>query len=120
VLRDAYCRTIGVEYMHITDPEEREWLQRAMETPRRPFDKAELTHIMGRLNAAEAFETFLQTKFVGQKRFSLEGGESLIPMLDAVLDLAAHADLDEVGIAMAHRGRLNVLSNLAGKSYAQI
>ncbi len=75
VLRDAYCRTIGVEYMHISDPEERLWLQREMETPpRRPFEKAELRHIMDRLNSAEAFETFLQTKFVGQKRFSLEGG----------------------------------------------
>src|SRR5699024_10325332 len=68
----------------------------------------------------EAFETFLQTKFVGQKRFSLEGGESVIPMLDAVLHEAAHDNLDEVCIAMAHRGRLNVLSNLAGKSYGQI
>ena len=72
VLRDAYCRTIGVEYMHISDPAERAWIQQRMETPRAPFDKTELTHIMDRLNAAEAFETFLQTKFVGQKRFSLE------------------------------------------------
>ncbi|MFC7456506.1 multifunctional oxoglutarate decarboxylase/oxoglutarate dehydrogenase thiamine pyrophosphate-binding subunit/dihydrolipoyllysine-residue succinyltransferase subunit [Brachybacterium sp. GCM10030267] len=120
VLRDAYCRTIGVEYMHISDPEERAWLQREMETPRRPFDKVEHTHIMERLNAAEAFETFLQTKFVGQKRFSLEGGESVIPMLDAVLHGAAHDDVDEVCIGMPHRGRLNVLANLAGKSYGQI
>src|SRR5690625_6790067 len=67
-----------------------------METPRRPFEKPEHTHIMNRLNAAEAFETFLQTKFVGQKRFSLEGGESVIPMLDAVLHEAAHDNLDEV------------------------
>ncbi|WP_114855356.1 multifunctional oxoglutarate decarboxylase/oxoglutarate dehydrogenase thiamine pyrophosphate-binding subunit/dihydrolipoyllysine-residue succinyltransferase subunit [Brachybacterium sp. YJGR34] len=120
VLRDAYCRTIGVEYMHISDPEERAWIQAKMETPRRPFEKAEHTHIMDRLNAAEAFETFLQTKFVGQKRFSLEGGESVIPMLDAVLHGAAHDGLDEVCIGMSHRGRLNVLSNLAGKSYGQI
>ena len=120
VLRDAYCRSIGVEYMHISDPEERAWIQQKMETPRRPFDKAELTHIMDRLNAAEAFETFLQTKFVGQKRFSLEGGEAVIPMLDAVLHGAAHDGLDEVAIGMSHRGRLNVLSNLAGKSYGQI
>ena len=120
VLRDAYCRTIGVEYMHISDPEERAWIQQKMETPRRPFDKTELTHIMDRLNAAEAFETFLQTKFVGQKRFSLEGGEAVIPMLDAVLHGAAHDGLDEVAIGMSHRGRLNVLSNLAGKSYGQI
>ncbi|MCZ4325740.1 multifunctional oxoglutarate decarboxylase/oxoglutarate dehydrogenase thiamine pyrophosphate-binding subunit/dihydrolipoyllysine-residue succinyltransferase subunit [Brachybacterium paraconglomeratum] len=120
VLRDAYCRTIGVEYMHISDPEERAWIQHRMEAPREPFDKAELTHIMERLNAAEAFETFLQTKFVGQKRFSLEGGEAVIPMLDTVLHGAAHEGLDEVAIGMSHRGRLNVLSNLAGKSYGQI
>jgi multifunctional 2-oxoglutarate metabolism enzyme len=120
VLRNAYCRTIGVEYMHISDPDERAWIQEKMETPRRPFDKAELTHIMDRLNSAEAFETFLQTKFVGQKRFSLEGGEAVIPMLDAVLHGAAHDGLDEVCIGMSHRGRLNVLSNLAGKSYGQI
>ncbi|MGY5764922.1 multifunctional oxoglutarate decarboxylase/oxoglutarate dehydrogenase thiamine pyrophosphate-binding subunit/dihydrolipoyllysine-residue succinyltransferase subunit [Brachybacterium sp. DNPG3] len=120
VLRDAYCRTIGVEYMHISDPEERLWIQKAMETPRRPFEKSEHRHIMDRLNAAEAFETFLQTKFVGQKRFSLEGGESVIPLLDTVLHEAAHAGIDEVCIGMAHRGRLNVLSNLAGKSYGQI
>ena len=120
VLRDAYCRTIGVEYMHISDPEERDWIQQKMETPRSPFDKGELTHIMDRLNSAEAFETFLQTKFVGQKRFSLEGGEAVIPMLDAVLDRAAGQGLDEVAIGMSHRGRLNVLSNLAGKSYGQI
>ncbi|WP_370540781.1 multifunctional oxoglutarate decarboxylase/oxoglutarate dehydrogenase thiamine pyrophosphate-binding subunit/dihydrolipoyllysine-residue succinyltransferase subunit [Brachybacterium sp. FME24] len=120
VLRDSYCRSIGVEYMHISDPDERAWLQAEMETPRRAFDKAEHTHIMDRLNAAEAFETFLQTKFVGQKRFSLEGGESVIPMLDAVLHGAAHDQVDEVCIGMSHRGRLNVLSNLAGKSYGQI
>ncbi|WP_246956430.1 multifunctional oxoglutarate decarboxylase/oxoglutarate dehydrogenase thiamine pyrophosphate-binding subunit/dihydrolipoyllysine-residue succinyltransferase subunit [Brachybacterium sp. Marseille-Q7125] len=119
-LRDAYCRTIGVEYMHISDPEERAWIQEQMETPRTAFSKDELTHIMDRLNAAEAFETFLQTKFVGQKRFSLEGGESVIPMLDAVLAGAAREGLDEVAIGMSHRGRLNVLSNLAGKSYGQI
>ena len=120
VLRNAYCRSIGVEYMHISDPEERAWIQQKMEVPRENFDKAELTHIMDRINAAEAFETFLQTKFVGQKRFSLEGGESVIPMLDAVLHGAAHDDVDEVAIGMSHRGRLNVLSNLAGKSYRQI
>ena len=120
VLRDAYCRSVGVEYMHITDAEERLWLQEQMETPRKPFDKAGFTRIMDRLNAAEAFETFLQTKFVGQRRFSLEGGEAVIPMLDSILHDAAHAGLDEVCIGMAHRGRLNVLSNLAGKSYGQI
>lgn len=120
VLRDSYCRSIGVEYMHITDPEERLWLQEQFETPRKPFDKAGLARIMDRLNAAEAFETFLQTKFVGQKRFSLEGGETIIPMLDSILHDAAHEGISEVCIGMAHRGRLNVLSNLAGKKYGQI
>ncbi|WP_058234277.1 multifunctional oxoglutarate decarboxylase/oxoglutarate dehydrogenase thiamine pyrophosphate-binding subunit/dihydrolipoyllysine-residue succinyltransferase subunit [Devriesea agamarum] len=120
LLRDAYCRTIGVEYMHITDPEERLWLQKQFETPRPKLSKDQVHHIMDRLNAAEAFETFLQTKFVGQKRFSLEGGESVIPMLDSILHDASHDDIDEVCIGMAHRGRLNVLSNLAGKSYRQI
>ena len=120
VLRDAYCRSIGVEYMHIADPEERAWLQEQFETPRKPFDKAGLSRIMDRLNAAEAFETFLQTKFVGQKRFSLEGGETIIPMLDSILHDAAHRGVSEVCIGMAHRGRLNVLSNLAGKKFGQI
>ncbi|MGP9693305.1 multifunctional oxoglutarate decarboxylase/oxoglutarate dehydrogenase thiamine pyrophosphate-binding subunit/dihydrolipoyllysine-residue succinyltransferase subunit [Brachybacterium sp. AOP25-B2-12] len=120
VLRDAYCRTIGVEYMHIADPEERAWIQQQFESPHERMSKEVLTHIMDRLNAAEAFETFLQTKFVGQKRFSLEGGESVIPLLDCIVSDAAHEGIDEVTIGMAHRGRLNVLSNLAGKSYGQI
>ena len=76
--------------------------------------------ILSRLNVAEAFETFLQTKYVGQRRFSLEGGESLIPLLDAVISEAADAALDEAVIGMAHRGRLNVLANIVGKSYGQI
>ncbi|PWH05371.1 multifunctional oxoglutarate decarboxylase/oxoglutarate dehydrogenase thiamine pyrophosphate-binding subunit/dihydrolipoyllysine-residue succinyltransferase subunit [Brachybacterium endophyticum] len=120
ILRDAYCRTVGVEYMHIADPEERLWIQEQFESPRKEYSKDQLAHIMDRLNAAEAFETFLQTKFVGQKRFSLEGGESVIPLLDSILSDAAHGDIAEVGIGMAHRGRLNVLTNLAGKSFGQI
>ncbi|MGQ4537083.1 multifunctional oxoglutarate decarboxylase/oxoglutarate dehydrogenase thiamine pyrophosphate-binding subunit/dihydrolipoyllysine-residue succinyltransferase subunit [Dermabacteraceae bacterium P7074] len=120
LLQDAYCRSIGAEYMHIADADERLWLQQQFEKPAESFSKRETRHIMDRLNAAEAFETFLQTKFVGQKRFSLEGGESLIPLLDAVLDRASHDDVHEVCIGMAHRGRLNVLANLAGKNYAQI
>ena len=76
--------------------------------------------ILRKLNSAEAFESFLQTKYVGQKRFSLEGGESVIPMLDAVISSAADTGLDEVCIGMPHRGRLNVLANIAGKSYGQI
>ncbi|MGC5346780.1 multifunctional oxoglutarate decarboxylase/oxoglutarate dehydrogenase thiamine pyrophosphate-binding subunit/dihydrolipoyllysine-residue succinyltransferase subunit [Streptomyces sp. DT171] len=120
VLRESYCRTTGIEFMHIQDPKERRWLQDRVERPRPAPEREEQLRILRRLNAAEAFETFLQTKYVGQKRFSLEGGESVIPLLDAVLDSAAEARLDEVVIGMAHRGRLNVLANIVGKSYAQI
>ena len=120
VLRESYCRRIGIEYMHIQDPEERRWIQDRVEVPfAKPTREDQLT-ILRRLNAAEAFETFLQTKYVGQKRFSLEGGESVIPLLDEVMTSAAEAGLDEVTIGMPHRGRLNVLANLAGKSYGQI
>ncbi|WP_336712746.1 multifunctional oxoglutarate decarboxylase/oxoglutarate dehydrogenase thiamine pyrophosphate-binding subunit/dihydrolipoyllysine-residue succinyltransferase subunit [Arthrobacter sp. USHLN218] len=120
VLRDAYCRTTGIEYMHIQDPAEREWFQNELERPYAKPSREEQLRVLGKLNAAEAFETFLQTKFVGQKRFSLEGGESLIPLLDAVISDAADDGLDEVAIGMAHRGRLNVLTNIAGKTYAQV
>ena len=120
VLRDSYCRTVGVEYMHIQNPEERAWIQARVERPHGRADHDEQMQILSRLNVAEAFEMFLQTKYVGQRRFSLEGGESLIPLLDAVLTEAADADLDEAVLGMAHRGRLNVLANIIGKSYAQI
>ena len=115
VLRDSYCRTIGVEYMHIPDPEQRAWLQERIEVPHQKPHPNEQKYILSKLNAAEAFETFLQTKYVGQKRFSLEGGETVIPLLDAVLDKAAEHELDEVVIGMPHRGRLNVLANIVGK-----
>ncbi|WP_086571823.1 multifunctional oxoglutarate decarboxylase/oxoglutarate dehydrogenase thiamine pyrophosphate-binding subunit/dihydrolipoyllysine-residue succinyltransferase subunit, partial [Streptomyces alboverticillatus] len=120
VLRDSYCRTTGIEFMHIQDPKQRKWIQDRVERPHSKPEREEQLRILRRLNAAEAFETFLQTKYVGQKRFSLEGGESVIPLLDAVLDAAAEARLDEAVIGMAHRGRLNVLANIVGKSYAQI
>ncbi len=120
VLRDTYCRTVGIEYMHIQDPEQRRWLQERLERPYAKPSRDEQLRVLARLNAAEAFETFLQTKFVGQKRFSLEGGESVIPLLDELLSAAAKAELDEVCIGMPHRGRLNVLANIAGKSYGQI
>jgi 2-oxoglutarate decarboxylase len=120
VLRNSYCRTVGVEYMHITDPEERQWLQQRIEVKHEQPDREKQKHVLGRLNAAEAFETFLQTKYVGQKRFSLEGGESVIPILDEVLISGTDHGLDEVAIGMAHRGRLNVLANVLGKSYAKI
>jgi multifunctional 2-oxoglutarate metabolism enzyme len=120
VLRDSYCRTVGVEYMHMQNPDERAWLQARVERPHGRADHDEQIRILSRLNVAEAFEMFLQTKFVGQRRFSLEGAESLIPLLDAVLTEAASQQLDEAVIGMAHRGRLNVLANIVGKSYAQI
>ncbi|WP_225075533.1 multifunctional oxoglutarate decarboxylase/oxoglutarate dehydrogenase thiamine pyrophosphate-binding subunit/dihydrolipoyllysine-residue succinyltransferase subunit [Streptomyces sp. CoT10] len=120
VLRDSYCRTVGIEFMHIQDPRQRKWIQDRVERPHSKPEREEQLRILRRLNAAEAFETFLQTKYVGQKRFSLEGGESVIPLLDAVIDSAAESRLDEVVIGMAHRGRLNVLANIVGKSYAQI
>jgi 2-oxoglutarate decarboxylase len=120
VLRDSYCRTVGVEYMHIQNPEERAWIQARVERPHGRADHDEQLRILSRLNVAEAFEMFLQTKFVGQRRFSLEGGESLIPLLDAVLTAASGEHLHEAVIGMAHRGRLNVLANIVGKSYAQI
>ena len=120
ILRDTYCRTVGIEYMHIQNPDERKWFQDHLEVPYRKPSREEQLRILGKLNEAEAFETFLQTKFVGQKRFSLEGSESLIPALDEILQSAADAGLDEVAIGMAHRGRLNVLTNIAGKTYGQV
>ncbi|BCQ08193.1 multifunctional 2-oxoglutarate metabolism enzyme [Mycobacterium heckeshornense] len=120
VLRDAYCRHVGVEYTHILEPEQQQWLQQRIETKHEKPTVAQQKYILSKLNAAEAFETFLQTKYVGQKRFSLEGAESVIPMMDAVIDQCAEHGLDEVVIGMPHRGRLNVLANIIGKPYRQI
>jgi 2-oxoglutarate dehydrogenase E1 component len=120
LMRDSYCRTVGVEYTHIQDPEQRAWFQEILEQPYQKPTHDEQMRILDRLNQAEAFETFLQTKFVGQKRFSLEGGESIIALLDEIIQDAADFELDEVDIGMAHRGRLNVLANIAGKTYGQI
>ncbi|TFV83728.1 multifunctional oxoglutarate decarboxylase/oxoglutarate dehydrogenase thiamine pyrophosphate-binding subunit/dihydrolipoyllysine-residue succinyltransferase subunit [Microbacterium sp. dk485] len=120
VLRDSYCRTIGIEYMHIQDPTQRKWFQDNVEVKYTKPGHDEQLRILSKLNEAEAFETFLQTKYVGQKRFSLEGGESLIPLLDEILQGAASAGLDGAAIGMAHRGRLNVLTNIAGKTYGQV
>ncbi|CAN5415956.1 multifunctional oxoglutarate decarboxylase/oxoglutarate dehydrogenase thiamine pyrophosphate-binding subunit/dihydrolipoyllysine-residue succinyltransferase subunit [soil metagenome] len=120
VLRDSYCRTVGVEYMHIQDPAQRQWFQQRLEQKYEKPTHDEQLRILSKLNEAEAFETFLQTKYVGQKRFSLEGGESTIPLLDEILQGATEVGLDGVAIGMAHRGRLNVLTNIAGKTYGQI
>ncbi len=120
VLRDAYCRHIGVEYTHILEPEQQRWLQERIEVRHDKPTVAQQKYILSKLNAAEAFETFLQTKYVGQKRFSLEGAETVIPMMDAAIDQCAEHGLDEVVIGMPHRGRLNVLANIVGKPYSQI
>ena len=120
ILRDSYCRTTGIEYMHIMDPEQRRWIQERVELPHTKPPREEQLRILLKLNQAEAFETFLQTKFVGQKRFSLEGGETTIPVIDEICEAAAEVGLDEVTIGMAHRGRLNVLANIVGKKYSQI
>ena len=120
ILRDSYCRTVGIEYMHIQDPEQRRWIQERVEQPHQKPPREEQLRILLKLNQAEAFETFLQTKFVGQKRFSLEGGETTVALLDEICEAAAQDGLDEVAMGMAHRGRLNVLANIVGKSYSQI
>lgn len=120
ILRDTYCRTIGIEYMHLPDPDQRAWFQEELEHPYTKPSHEEQMRILNKLNEAEAFETFLQTKYVGQKRFSLEGSESVIALLDTIIQEAAKAKLAEVAIGMAHRGRLNVLTNIAGKTYGQI
>ena len=108
--------------MHISDPQQKRWLQERIE-PVRNADEIPLggkRRILQKLNSAEAFERFLHTKYIGHKRFSLEGGESLIPMLDAIISDAADQEVHEVVIGMAHRGRLNVLANILGKSYEAI
>ena len=120
ILRDSYCRGTGIEYMHIQDPDQRRWIQSKVEVPYEKQTAEEQLRILRKLNAAEAFETFLQTKYVGQKRFSLEGGESVIALLDRIMCEAADEGMDEICIGMPHRGRLNVLANIAGKSYGQI
>ena len=119
-LRDAYCRTIGIEYTHIQSVEEKRWMQEQVEGAKSTIDLDEQRHILDRLNAAEALEKFLGTKFVGQKRFGLEGAESLIPILDAILQRGADEGLRGATLGMAHRGRLNVLVNIVGKSQEQL
>ncbi len=120
VLRDAYCRTLAIEYMHIQDPEQKRWIQQHVEGQPSTLNEEEQRHILDRLNAAEVFERFLHTRYVGQKRFGLEGAESTIVLLDTLLDSAAGAGVAEVVMGMSHRGRLNVLANIVGKSYKEI
>ncbi|HLY81517.1 MAG TPA: multifunctional oxoglutarate decarboxylase/oxoglutarate dehydrogenase thiamine pyrophosphate-binding subunit/dihydrolipoyllysine-residue succinyltransferase subunit, partial [Acidimicrobiales bacterium] len=120
VLRDAYCRTIGVEYMHIQEPDQKRWIQEHVEGVHATHSREEHRYILERLNAAEALEKFLETKYLGQKRFGLDGGESAIPLIDAILDEAAKAGQVSSVLGMAHRGRLNVLINIVGKSYGEL
>ncbi len=120
VLRDAYCRTIGIEYMHIANPIEKRWIQEQVEVPARRFSRDELHHILERLSTAEAFEKFLAARYVGQKRFGLEGAESAIPIIDAVLNDAADVGIERAVIGMAHRGRLNVLTNIMKKEHRDL
>jgi 2-oxoglutarate dehydrogenase E1 component len=120
-LRDSYSRTVGVEYMHISAPDEKRWIQERVEGAASdelpPEDKR---WILDRLNAAEGFERFLHSKWTGHKRFSIEGADSLIPVLDALLELAADSGMIEAVMGMAHRGRLNVLANVVGKPLREI
>ncbi len=120
ILRDAYCRTLGVEYMHIMEPAEKRWIQQHVEGVSTALSPDEHRRILSQLNAAEALERFLNTKYVGQKRFGLEGAESAIPLLAALLDDAADQGHRHVVMGMAHRGRLNVLINIVGKSYKEL
>ncbi len=121
-LRDTYCRTIGVEYMHIQDRPIRTWLQERMEPRRNHPDlprRLRLRTLM-LLHSAEIFEKFLHTRYLGQKRFSLEGAETLIPLLDHLVERAAEGGVGEIVLGMAHRGRLNVLANVLQKPYQEI
>jgi 2-oxoglutarate dehydrogenase E1 component len=120
ILRDTYCRHVGIEFMHIPEGEIRAWIQDRMEAPREPLPREAQLRILERLTVASAFERFLHTTYVGQKRFSLEGAETLIPMLDALLSDAADSGIEEVVLGMAHRGRLNVIAHVVGKGAAQI
>ena len=117
MLRDTYCRTIGAEYMYITDVPQKRWVQERLESSRAApnYDAGYKQHILERLTAAETLERYLHTKYVGQTRFSLEGGDSFIPMLDHLLARAGAAGVQELVVGMAHRGRLNVLVNTLGK-----
>lgn len=121
-LRETYCSSIGIEYMYIADTEQKRWLQKRFEGTRsRPSYPAEYKrHILERLNAAEGLEKYLHTRYVGQKRFSGEGGESLTPLLDNLLQRSGQMGVQEVVIGMAHRGRLNVLVNTLGKMPADL
>ncbi|HWD07907.1 MAG TPA: multifunctional oxoglutarate decarboxylase/oxoglutarate dehydrogenase thiamine pyrophosphate-binding subunit/dihydrolipoyllysine-residue succinyltransferase subunit [Actinomycetota bacterium] len=120
ILLDAYCRRSSAEYMHSQEPDEKRWIQTHVEGVTSEISPHDMRRILEWLSEAEVFERFMHTKYVGHKRFSLEGAESMIPVLHSILDMAADTGLEEAVIGMAHRGRLNVLANIIGKSYSQI
>ncbi len=120
-LEQTYCQSIGIEYQYIRHPERVEWIRKNIELKNRPqFSKDQKKHILHKLNQATVFEQFLQKKFVGQKRFSIEGAESLIPALDVLIENGSNLGLTEFVVGMAHRGRLNVLANIFNKTYDKI
>lgn len=121
-LDETYCQSVGAEYKYIRNEEVKKWIEQKMESSKNsyPFSIREKKRMLEKLNEAVAFENFIHTKFTGQKRFSLEGAETLIPALDAVIDSGAELGIKEFVIGMAHRGRLNVLANILGKSYEDI
>ena len=120
-LEQTYCQSIGIEYQYIRHPERVEWIRKNIELKNRPqFSKDQKKHILHKLNQATVFEQFLQKKFVGQKRFSIEGAESLIPALDVLIENGSNMGLTEFVVGMAHRGRLNVLANIFNKTYDKI
>ena len=120
-LEQTYCQSIGIEYQYIRHPERVEWIRKNIELNNRPqFSKDQKKHILHKLNQATVFEQFLQKKFVGQKRFSIEGAESLIPALDVLIENGSNLGLKEFVVGMAHRGRLNVLANIFNKTYDKI
>ena len=120
ILRDSYAHTLGIEYMHLQDPAQRKWIQDRIERAHEPRSHEDHMRILNELSEAEVFETFLQTKYVGQTRFSMEGAESALVVLSELCEKAANADFAEVAIGMPHRGRLNVLANIVGKLYSDI
>ncbi|MGD8828346.1 MAG: 2-oxoglutarate dehydrogenase E1 component, partial [Gammaproteobacteria bacterium] len=117
-LRETYCGRIGFEYMHVTDTDERRWIRERVEGERGRVELSdgERLNLLKELNGAEGLEKYLHTRYVGQKRFSLEGGESLIPMLEDIIQQGGRNGVREIVVGMAHRGRLNVLVNVLGKS----
>src|ERR1700723_799694 len=118
--RKVYCGTIGVEFMHIPDPERRRWIEQRMESTAAPTPAADQKAILDRLVRAEIFEQVLQTRYLGTKRYSLEGEAALLPLLDAILNAASEHDARQAVLAMSHRGRLNVMGHIVGRPAAEV